>query len=163
MGRNGLFRVMQDRQNCGKFPGMGGRSSRLNEAVDEFADAMKAKLVAKAHGADRLGQAWVRHQDMECHVAALRYRWPVGRSGRANLAMMLWRINGGMNPAILGPMFWPCWHLSRCLRFQDGLSEACLYENPHRKRNASHIGARTREDGCITGNGVSVTGVSATW
>lgn len=73
---------------------------RLNEAVDEFASAMKARLAQKAHegwtGWDAPESANRIWNAMLAQGAAI----PLARGQEvdiANLAMMLWRLNGRVN------------------------------------------------------------------
>jgi hypothetical protein len=73
--------------------------ARLNEAVDEFACAMKAKLSQKAHegwtGWDKPESGIKIWNAMLAQGAAV----PLAKGQEvdiANLAMMLWRTNGRM-------------------------------------------------------------------
>lgn len=72
---------------------------RLNEAVDGFAIAMKAKLSQKAH------EGWTGWDEPESSIKiwnamlAQGAAVPLARGQEvdiANLAMMLWRLNGYM-------------------------------------------------------------------
>ena len=71
--------------------------ARLNEAVDEFAGAMKAKLAQKAH------EGWTGWDQPESGIKiwnamlAQGAAVPLAKGQEvdiANLAMMLWRTNG---------------------------------------------------------------------
>ena len=72
---------------------------RLNAAVDEFANAMKAKLAEKAQ------EGWTGWDQPESSIKiwnamlAQGAAVPLARGHEAdiaNLAMMLWRLNGGV-------------------------------------------------------------------